>query len=138
MNNKKCNMHVVLDKWVLHMLQKPAGQTPECKDSKVPKVSRSSKLQSNNWQFENSSSRNRVNMSKYPMENQTIQIQHFHIIQCQRNRMMVCILSFSSSATINLASNASLKNICKSWGRFCLVIMWHASCRSYVQFCDMA
>lgn len=96
------------------MLQKTAGQTPECKDSKIPKVSHSSKLQTSDWHLKNSSSRNRVNMNKYPMENQTIQIQHFNIIRCQGNRMMVCILSFSLSATINLASNASLKIICKS------------------------
>lgn len=96
------------------MLKKTAGRTSDCKDSKVPKVSHSSKLQASDWQFKNSSSRNRANMNKYPMDNQTIQIQHFNIIRCQGNRMMVCILSFSLSATINLASNASLKIICKS------------------------
>lgn len=71
------------------------------------------------------------------MENQAEPTQYFYLIQCQGNTAIVCTLSLLSATVVNLASDASLKSFCKSWDCFCLVIMWQASCRSYVQFCDM-
>ena len=104
--------------------KKPVGQTPECKDSEVVNVSCSSTIKNSNYyQFQKSSSRSKVNINKYPMENQIEQTQYFYVIQCQGNRMIVCTLSFLSTTVVNVASGASLKSICKSCDRFCLVIM---------------
>lgn len=97
------------------MSQKPVGQTPECKDSEVAKGTSYSKTRNSNSQkIQKPNPRNQVNINKYPMENQAEPTQYFYLIQCQGNIAIVCTLSLLSATVVNLASDASLKNFCKS------------------------